>query len=97
MATNVDVQLWIRFGGEFRLSLSIPVDTCQRFSLHPLTWLRFLGYTIYGKEGYISRELDGEEVADYRPGGGAVSPGNYYYISHGESYSSESGPVAHLQ
>ena len=34
----------------------------QQFSLHPLTWLGFLGYAIYGKESYISREREGEQV-----------------------------------
>ncbi|EDR14543.1 uncharacterized protein LACBIDRAFT_321675 [Laccaria bicolor S238N-H82] len=69
MATsvNLNVQLWIRLGDAYQHALSIPVHECQRFSLHPLTWLRFLGYAIYGKEGYISRERDGEQVADYRP------------------------------
>jgi len=86
MATNTDVQLWIRFSGEYRLALAIPVDNCQGFTLHPLAWLRFLGYAIYGKEGYVSCERDGDEVANYRPGGGAILPGNYYYISPGESF-----------
>ncbi|KAF8323572.1 hypothetical protein F5887DRAFT_1290598 [Amanita rubescens] len=82
MATlSVNVQLWIRFGDEYQHALSIPVHVCQQFSLHPLTWIRFLGYAIYGKEGYISRERDGEQVADYRPDGAAISAGNYYYIS----------------
>jgi hypothetical protein len=86
MATDVNVQLWIRFGDEYQHALSIPVDICQKFALHPLTWLRFLGYAIYGKEGYISRERDGEQVGDYRPGGAAISVGNYYYISQGELF-----------
>lgn len=86
MATSVNVELWIRFGDEYQHALSIPVHECQRFSLHPLTWLRFLGYTIYGKEGYISLERDGEQVADYRPDGVAISGGNYYYISQDSDF-----------
>ena len=86
MATSVNVELWIRFGDEYQHALSIPVHECQRFSLHPLTWLRFLGYAIYGKEGYISLKRDGEQVANYRPEGVAISAGNYYYISQGESF-----------
>ena len=86
--SEVNVQLWIRFGDEYQPALSIPIHECQRFSLHPLTWLRFMGYAIYGKEGYISRERDGEQVADYRPDGVAISAGNYYYyyISQGSSF-----------
>jgi hypothetical protein len=86
MATDVNVQLWIRFGDEYQHALSIPLQKCQEFALHPLTWLRFLGYAIYGKEGHISRERDGEQVADYRPEGAAISAGNYYYISQGELF-----------
>lgn len=86
MTHDVNVQLWIRFGDEYHLALSIPLHVCQQFSLHPLTWLRFLGYAIYGIIGYISPERDGEEVADYRPDGAAISPGNYYYISQGEPF-----------
>ncbi|KAF8338530.1 hypothetical protein F5887DRAFT_1273085 [Amanita rubescens] len=86
MATSVNVQLWIRFGDEYQHALSIPVHICHQFSLHPLTWLRFLGYAIYGKEGYISRERDGEQVADYRPDGAAISAGNYYYISQDNGF-----------
>ena len=38
----------------YQLALSIPVDRCQQFSKHPLTWSRYVGFTIYGSEGYIS-------------------------------------------
>ena len=86
MATSVNIQLWIKLGDEYHHALSIPVHTCQQFSFYPLTWLRFLGYAIHGKEGYISRERDGEEVADYRPDGPAISAGDYFYIPHGESF-----------
>ncbi|KAF8311331.1 hypothetical protein F5887DRAFT_1050292 [Amanita rubescens] len=86
MATSVNVQLWIRFGDEYQHALSIPVHICHQFSLHPLTWLRFLGYAIHGKEGYISRERDGEQVADYRPDGAAISAGNYYYVSQDNGF-----------
>jgi hypothetical protein len=89
MATSTDFHLWIRFGRDYQLVLSIPAAACATFSHHPLTWLRFLGYTIHGKQGYISRERDGSEVADYRPGDASISPGNYYYMSEGESSSSE--------
>jgi hypothetical protein len=95
MATNLNVQLWIRFGYGYRHALSIPVHECQRFSLHPLTWLRFLGYAIYGKEGYLSRERDGEQVADYRPDGVAIWL--VIIITYRKAaISSKSGPVIHL-
>lgn len=53
------IQLWIRFGDEYQHALSIHIHICQQFSLHPFTWLRFLGYAICG----------GEEVEDYRSDG----------------------------
>jgi len=55
MAANVD--LWIEFDGSYHSTLSIPVPDCQRFSIHPLRWLRYLGFTIYGTEGHSPHYL----------------------------------------
>ena len=77
------VELWMPFGEEYRLALSIPVDVCQRFSNHPLAWLRYLGLALYGNEGHISSALDGPEV-DYSPA--VIQAGPYYYVSQGESF-----------
>ncbi|KAF5381750.1 hypothetical protein D9615_005440 [Tricholomella constricta] len=64
MAANVE--LWMPFDGHgvHQPVLSIPVNDCQRFSLKPLSWLRYLGFTIYGNEGHISTVPGGLEV-DY--------------------------------
>jgi hypothetical protein len=56
----------------------------------------FSGDALYGKEGYISRERDGEQVADYRPDGVAISAGNYYYISQGESFQANRSDLSSL-
>jgi hypothetical protein len=88
-----DVELWMSFDDIYRLALSIPVDTCKRFSVHPLAWLRYLGFTIYGNEGHISTLPGGPEVKYYQPD---ILPGTYYYVSQGESYSSDPRPVGHL-
>ncbi|KAF8960929.1 hypothetical protein BDZ97DRAFT_2035202 [Flammula alnicola] len=64
MATNVE--LWMPFNGTYRPALIIPVGECQRFSVHPLTWLRYLGFTIYGNEGHISTLPGGPEVEYYQ-------------------------------
>ena len=87
------VKLWLFFNDGYQPALSIPVDTCQRFSIHPLTWLRYLGYTVYGNKGYISTSPDGTEVEDYYAD---IVPGNYYYVSQGESHFSIPQPVSHL-
>ncbi|KAF8960923.1 hypothetical protein BDZ97DRAFT_1940255 [Flammula alnicola] len=76
MTTNVE--LWMPFNDIYRPALSIPVDTCQRFSVHPLTWLRYLGFTIYGNEGHISTLPGGPEVEYYQAD---IPPGIYYYVS----------------
>ena len=91
MAANVD--LWVPMDGLHHHALSIPIDTCHRFSVHPLTWLRYLGYTIHGSEGHISALLDGPEV-DYLERDNIQ--GVYYYIAQGESYFSVPGPVVNL-
>ena len=52
MAATVELRMPI--DGTYQPVLSIPVGMCQLFSLHPLTWLRYLGFTIYGTEGHIS-------------------------------------------
>jgi hypothetical protein len=70
--------------------LTIPVTTCQRFSIHPLTWLRYLGFTIQGYEGYISATPDGPEIDYYQVN---IQPDCYYYIAQGEPYFSMPGPV----
>jgi hypothetical protein len=87
MATNVT--LLLKFDNIYRYALSIPVDACRIFSVHPLAWLRYLGFTIYGREGYISTTPEGAEV-DYFHG---IQSGNYYYVPEGESYFGIQGPL----
>ena len=81
MAANVD--LWMQFNDVYHHALSIPVDTCHRFSVHPLTWLRYLGFTIHGIEGHISALPGGPEVSYFERDN---IRGVYYYIAQGESY-----------
>jgi hypothetical protein len=92
MAENVE--LWIKFDDTYQLALSIPVDACQRFSLHPLTWLRYVGFTIYGSEGHISLLPDGPVVDYYQA---TIQPGIYHYVSQGKSYFSIQRLLVHLQ
>lgn len=79
MAAIVDLQMPIDDGyHSYQAALSIPVKACQRFSVHPLSWLRFLGYTIYGTEGYISRSPTGR-VVRYSELNTDLQAGIYYY------------------
>jgi hypothetical protein len=77
MAANVE--LWMRFDDTYQPALSIP---CQRFSVHPLTWLRYVGFTVDGSQGYIS--VPGGPEVDYYQA--TIQPGIYHYVSQGESY-----------
>ena len=90
------LQLYMRTtpAEDYQLTLSIPTDAVFSFSLRPLKWLRYLGYAICGKEGYISTSPDGAAVVDYNDN---VPPArNYYYASHqGESHSTSLGHVVY--
>jgi hypothetical protein len=66
MANNAVESGW-RFDNTNRRALTIPLDTCTRFAIFPLTWLCHLGFTICGSEGHISDTPNGQEIADYRP------------------------------
>ena len=64
---NTDkVKLWLLFGSVARLALSIPLAECNNFAIHPLKWLRFLGFAICGQEGYLRIDSKtGPEINDY--------------------------------
>jgi hypothetical protein len=80
--TATEVDLWISLDDVHTRALSIPIEKCREFSLNPLKWLRFLGYAIYGREGYISTSEDGSEVGNYESD---VEARSYYFVSGGES------------
>jgi hypothetical protein len=67
MAATVEriTELRMPIDGIYQSALPIPVEACQRFSVHPLTWLRYLGFTIHGTEGHIST-APGREVDYYK-------------------------------
>ena len=69
--------------GIYQPALSIPADVCQLFSLHPLAWLRYLGFTIHGTKGHISTAPGGPEVDYYQAD---IQPGIYYYVSQDKPY-----------
>jgi hypothetical protein len=79
------VELWMPLDDAYQHALSIPVQMCQRFSLHPLSWLRYVAFTIYGAEGHISRSPTGRVVLYSAVN---IQAGDYYYIpdTGGKSY-----------
>ena len=78
--------------GEYQPTLSIPVETCQHFSVHPLSWLWYVGFTIYSTEGHISQSATGPVVLYSEVD---IQAGVYYYIpdSQGKSYFGIQGPL----
>ena len=90
MAANLE--LWIRVHNSYEHALSIPIDECQRFSVHPPTWLRYLGFTICGTEGHISRSQGGTEIEYLET---AIKGGDYYYEAQGESCCRLQGTTIH--
>ena len=71
------VTLHIRINDAYVPVLCIPVTDCDRFSLTPRSWLRFLGYCIYGRIGHISSTPDGPPI-NYQ---GQVRAGAHYYFT----------------
>ena len=45
MTANID--LWLKFHNDAGKALS------ERFAVHPFSWLRYVAFTIYGREGDI--------------------------------------------
>jgi hypothetical protein len=74
------VKLWLSIDNVTRLAISIPIAKCSTFSVNPLKWLRFLGFVIYGQEGYLSTSKDGPEIDDYTAN---IEARSYYFISEG--------------
>jgi hypothetical protein len=72
------VELWLSIDNVSELALSIPLAECGRHAVHPLKWLRFLAYAIYGQEGYLSVSKDGPEIDDYNED---VQGRPYYFVS----------------
>src|SRR5271168_1318128 len=69
------VELWLSFDNVSELALSIPLAECGHHAVHPLKWLRFLAYAIYGQEGYLSVSKDGPEIDE------DVQGRAYYFVS----------------
>jgi hypothetical protein len=80
-ATMTNVELWLSFDDSDKLALSIPLAECERYAIHPLKWLRFLGYTIYGQAGHLSTLKNGPVINSYEVN---IEARSYYYVSEGK-------------
>jgi hypothetical protein len=77
LTTMPEVKLWLSFGNVTMLALSIPLEKCGTFALHPLKWLQFLGIVIYGQEGHLSLPERGSEINDYTA---HIQDISYYFV-----------------
>jgi hypothetical protein len=77
-------QLWFHLPDGWIPLLSIPKEELPKFSTRPLKWLRYLGSTIYGREGILKEAQDGPEVEDYAIKDTGTLLADYYYQSTGE-------------
>jgi hypothetical protein len=85
------VNLLLRLNNRSEVALSIPLAQCTTFAITPLKWLRFLGFVIYGRQGYLSTSMNGTEL-DYTA---HIEARSYYFISDGklDSYTLRSFPT----
>jgi len=56
------VELYLHIAEQWVPTLRIPSSEFSNYTLKPLKWLQFLGYAIYGSEGYLSLTPDGDPV-----------------------------------
>ena len=81
MAALTKANLYLSFEGVSIPALSIPLDECGKFAISPLKWLRFIGYAIFGREGFLSTSDAGPEIDEYTAN---IESRSYYYISEGK-------------
>ncbi|KAI9449291.1 hypothetical protein HD554DRAFT_2290294 [Boletus coccyginus] len=80
MSVPSEVKLVLCFNGSSKVALSIPLAESKTFAVKPLKWLRYLGFIIYGRQGYISKFMNGSEL-DYTE---EIEARSYYFVSDGE-------------
>ncbi|KAJ7624018.1 hypothetical protein B0H17DRAFT_1151420 [Mycena rosella] len=60
--------------------LDVPFDIASSLCLHPVKFLRFLGYCIFGVDGTIAKDdFDGDAIPDGDP----LDQGVYYFVREG--------------
>jgi hypothetical protein len=75
-----NVNLWLKLSTdtEWIVILAIPTEEFDRFAIRPLSWLRFLGFAIYGREGVLLLSENGPEVSDYTGSVDSLQEAYYY-------------------
>jgi hypothetical protein len=65
-------------------ALTIPTEVLPTYCHYPLKWVRYLGYTIVGVKGRLSRKKKGGPTADYTLAACDEELGGvYFYIAKG--------------
>lgn len=60
-----NVQLWLHLREAWLSVLTIPINELSHFSIRPLKWLRYVGFTIYGREGVLLFTTEEGDEVDY--------------------------------
>jgi hypothetical protein len=82
MSTPPKVELWLLFNNVEKLALSIPLAECHNFAIYPLKWIRFLGFAIYGCQGYLRIESKtGPAIDNYEA---KIEARAYYFVPEGK-------------
>ena len=66
-------------------ALTIPEADLHRFCIHPLKWVRYLGFTIVGVSGHLSRKANGGPIQSYTGATSRHLGGQYFYIADGQN------------
>jgi hypothetical protein len=77
------VKLFVHLDGALHPLLSIPITDFDRFTLRPLKWLRYLAYTVYGRQGKLFKDALGQCEVNYNL---AILEDCYYFSSDSKPY-----------
>ncbi|KAF8955302.1 hypothetical protein BDZ97DRAFT_1858628 [Flammula alnicola] len=97
MSSVTDINLHLSYQNEEIVALTIPIDDIKRLSLHPLKWLRYVAFAVFGAPGRLALTSDANAPdVDYDVPLGEIS-GDYYYIPDRElhlvDYQALNGPI----
>jgi hypothetical protein len=79
--TVSEIQLFLFVNKQWTSVITVPTNQLYDYSHKPLKWLRFVVYTIYGRQGNLHETINGTEV-DYNADVVSLK-GRYYYSQNG--------------
>ncbi|PVF97563.1 hypothetical protein CPB86DRAFT_785689 [Serendipita vermifera] len=82
MTTNIRLSLYLI--DQWIPVLSIPREEFVHYTTRPLKWLRYLGSTIYGREGILKGGPNNTEIEEYTVEDVNALLSEYFYYSTGE-------------